>query len=136
MRLNVIFRWKMLWLISPQKWTLSYRGKNYKEKYLKGSKNCFKLSGFRVIGVIITVTIWGKSKGNQFCLKIVGFELSGFNLLLWKSLISKADSFLFIVWGKRWKQYFFRVGSEVYSRFVGQIYSILTSHSNLALVPP
>ena len=55
------------------------------EKYLKGSKNRFELAGFRVIGVKITVNIWGKSKGNQFCFELAGnssyreFEFSGFN---------------------------------------------------------
>ena len=42
--------------------TSSYRGKNYKAKYLKGSKHRFELAGFqvirvRVIGVKITVNI-------------------------------------------------------------------------------
>ena len=47
---------------SIHKLTLSYRGENYKAKYLKGSKHCFELARFRVIrvqviGVKITVNI-------------------------------------------------------------------------------
>ena len=46
----------MLWLISPQKWTLSYRGKNYKEKYLKGSK--------KLLQVIRVSSNWGYNYSN------------------------------------------------------------------------
>ena len=47
-------------------------GKNYKEKYLKGSKNRFELTGFRAEEVKITVNVWGKSKGKHFCFEFAG----------------------------------------------------------------
>ena len=47
---------------------------NIQRKVPGRSENGFELADFRVIGVKITVNIWGNSKGNQFCVEVSGIS--------------------------------------------------------------